>query len=218
MVDAENITSSLALDDISSPPTSSSEHTSNGSKASTPDTEHEDIPPTAPPNMEEEIVFRPYAIEEPEDEAIADMQPPELACLPDNLERWQRDLVGYIDDMGNIHSSFPLERSHHGSLRGQKRKTGNAASTSGYRAAHSQLKHPRSGDQFLSAQNPGLSPKRRRRRSKLPGDTTQPSQLASLYDFRDPRADESSGSEMRSSDESADSSPENAVTDDMDID
>lgn len=196
-------------------------NSSTDSEPPTPGTEHGDtFTPDSSPEMEKERVFRPYAIEEPDDEPTPDMQPLKLPCLPDNLERWQRDLVDYVDDERDVRPRNTLDGSYSGQTRGQKRKPGNAASAgypNAFQVPHSK-QSSRHCDSLLSVPGPGASPKRRRRRSKLPGDTCRPSQMSSMYDFRDPRPEDSSDSEMRSSDESAESSPEYAATDDMELD
>ncbi|KAJ5220343.1 hypothetical protein N7468_009547 [Penicillium chermesinum] len=213
-IDPGPIGQSADLNDLSETSSSSSGDHSNGSEPSTPATEQESIASSLPPDMEEERLFRPYAIEEPEDpEDPPPVGPLLLPCLPDNFERWQRDLVDDMDDMGNVCTRSGLDILYVGHARGQKRKPGSASNVIHPCSSFPHVKQSRSGDQLLSASQFGLSPKRRRRRSRLQGDTIQPS----LYDFRE-TLEESSGSEMRSSDESAESSPESALTDDMDID
>ncbi|KAJ5692494.1 hypothetical protein N7462_001917 [Penicillium macrosclerotiorum] len=161
-------------------------------------------------------VIRPYAIEEPDDEPVPPVQRLELPCLPDCLERWQRDLLDRMNDLNDDAAKSHSSKLRASPKRGQKRKPGNLTSSSSYTWPHRFKSNARLEDPALSI--PGLSPKRQRRRSKIVGDAARADQSPSLNDFREPRSNGSSSSDLPSTASSAAMSNDSALTDEMDID
>ncbi|KAJ5153104.1 uncharacterized protein N7482_009582 [Penicillium canariense] len=193
---------------------SSSHHSQNGSAPSTPGPEDllDQISDTT-----EVKVLRPYAIEEPDDEPVPAVQRRGLPCLPDCFERWQRDMVVGMDDMADKVVTSPGVKLSPTPKRGQKRKPPGSAG-----AGHSHMGSNRSKSGTRLDDNaapvPGISPKRRRRRSKPSGNALKISHPVSLNDFRETRANESSSSDLQSSGSSVDTANESALADEMDID
>lgn len=164
-------------------------------------------------------VFQPYAIEEPGDEPESAVQKRELPCLPDYFERWQRELVDYMDDLGYQSNKTANLKLHQSQRRGQKRKSTNPTSGGSMHSSQSHRSKSKTGIIETPLHVPGLSPKRRRRRSKLPGDTAKGISPVTLHDFREERSDGSLSSDLRSTGaSSAESTNESAVADEMDID
>ena len=201
--------------------TDSSENSPNGSRPTTP--KASPIPNVVPESINGNI-YHPYAIEEPPDDDDGDeklsssVRRLELPCLPDSFERWQRDLVDYMDGLGDGTSKSLAARPYEGQARGQKRKSANTAGVGQNCAPQfpfSKLKS-RTGEPPFPV--PGLTTKRLRRRSKLPGDAIKPAPRTSLHDFREAEPNRSSSSEMGSTDSSTDTVDESAVVDEMEID
>lgn len=197
--------------------TDSSSHSVNDSGPSTPTHEN---PPENMSDISEVKVLRPYAIEEPDD----DPEPPvqrrlALPCLPDYFEIWQRELIDRIDDMDHADGKAVTKSSAKLSpvpKRGQKRKPiGVASAGDSYTAIPGSKCRAKLDDSALSLC--GLSPKRRRRRSKAQEERPKDPHSTSLHDFRDPRVNQSSSSDWQSS-SSADTADDSALVDEMDID
>lgn len=181
------------------------EHSLNDSGPSTPT--HEDLPDGQSTGSIHGSIFRPYAIEEPDDEPAPTLRRPELPCLPDSFEHWQRELVKSIHDLGNEHIKARHFKVSQSQGRGLKRKSTDAQ----YSTSCQSKSKTRTDDTPLHV--PGLSSKRLRRRSRLPGD------ILSLHDFREVRGDESSSSDWDSTGTSSpDSIDEFAIPDEMNID
>lgn len=201
------------------PPTDGSCHSLNGSGPSTPT--HEDVPSTGADLEGAKVeIFQPYDVEEPDDEpgSIA-AQRPELPCLPDSFERWQRDLTEYVDGMGQSSDKQFSVKMASGQRRGQKRKSPNISGSGHVRSSSSPRPKSKTMSDEQRAPVPGLGPKRRRRRSKLPEDASKATRTASLYDFREAGSTGSSSSDLHSTDASSAETPnESTLADDMDID
>jgi hypothetical protein len=194
--------------------TDSSSHSVNDSGPSTPT--HENLPENMSYTAEIRPL-RPYAIEEPDDEPAYDPEPVmqwrQLPCLPDCFERWQRELIDRIDDMDDKFVTSPSAKPSPSPKRGQKRKLIGAGDFP--MGSHRSKSKAKLDDPALPIN--GLSPKRRRRRSKIPEDNAKHPHTVSLHDFRDTRVNESSSSDFLSS-SSIDTANESALVDEMDID
>ncbi|KAJ5377609.1 uncharacterized protein N7496_005018 [Penicillium cataractarum] len=197
--------------------TDSSSHSVNVSGPTTPT--HENLPENMS-GMSKIKALQPYAIEEPDD----DPEPPvqrrlELPCLPDYFEVWQRELIDRIDDMDDADDKAVTKSSAKLSpipKRGQKRKPLGAASAADYHTGSYRSKsRAKLDDPALPIC--GMSPKRRRRRSKVPEESPKSPHPISLHDFRDTRVNQSSSSDLLSS-SSTDSVDDSALVDEMDID
>lgn len=197
--------------------TDSSSHSVHDSGPSTPT--HENLPENMS-DIPEVKALQPYAIEEPDDDPEPPMQRRlELPCLPDYFEIWQRELIDRIDDMDDTDdkavnkSSAKLPQMP---KRGQKRKPiGAAGAGDSYTGFHRSKSRVRLDDPALPLC--GLSPKRRRRRSKLPEESPKNPHPISLHEFRDTEVNQSSSSDLPSS-SSADTVDDSDLVDEMDID
>lgn len=162
--------------------------------------------------------YRPYAVEEPDDEPDSSMPERKLPCLPDYFERWQRELVDSMDDLDRCDRNpgvkvSPLQK------RGQKRKPASFVSSGNPHSFQSYQSKSSTRSDEASLSGPGLSPKRRRRRSKTLGDAPKSGRTVSLHDFREARFNGSSSSDLPSTNaSSADTINESAFVDEMDID
>lgn len=167
-------------------------------------------------NAASNVTVKPYAIEEPDDDPAPVVQK-ELPCLPDNFERWQRELADYMKDLDSAPDSA-ADSSHacaHPSSpkRGKKRKPPSTGHL------HPLNCHPfGSRSRPQETQSTGLCPKRRRRRSKHPKEDRP----VSLHDFRETReaqSSNSSSSDLRSTDmSSTETMNDTPMSDEMDID
>lgn len=159
-------------------------------------------------------VITPYAIEEPDDDDSAVQL--EWPCLPDNFERWQRDLVDYMHRL----DYDPSPEAPPKQARGQKRKSGISAGIGHHHPLQSSSPCPTTRSDTAQSMASGLGPKRRRRRRKLPPEDAKAARSAcSLNHFRERQSSGSSSSEMRSTDtSSAETMNESATADAMDID
>lgn len=172
--------------------------------------------PIDPPSP---LILQPYAVEEPDDEPGPVDSGPELPSLPDYFERWQRELK---DSVHNLESEPEHEQNRTTgaprlfctSRRGEKRKVAQPVGAAHCPTLSSKAKR-RLNEHPISV--PGLSPKRKRRRSKLAGDAEKPN-TTSLFDFRETQANDSSSSEQPTTDASVDTMNENYAADEMDID
>lgn len=201
--------------DVADDPADGSGHSLNDSGPSTPiydDEGDEDIDTTSP------LILRPYAIEEPSDESISADPRPELPSLPDYFERWQRELKDSVNDLGSEpNSSTYSARLSSTQRRGQKRKVAQPAGANHHPPTSS---IPSRNEHRLNEPGiavPGLSPKRRRRRSRIAGDAGKFTRTASLDEFRETQASDSSSSDQPMTDNSVDTT-ETTLTDEMDID
>ncbi|KAJ5115892.1 hypothetical protein N7456_000240 [Penicillium angulare] len=160
--------------------------------------------------------YQPYDIEEPDEDVDATVRRLDLR-LPDSFERWQRDLADHVDDGTSAHA--PLAKQVSSPRRGQKRKSTSAPAGAGHCSTSPSSYRAKPGsldDDALPV--PGLNSKRRRRRTKLVDDSAKMAPVVSLHDFRDPEMNESSSSDVWSTDESADTMHDYTATDDMDLD
>lgn len=166
-------------------------------------------------------IYRPYDIEEPDDDAAPGIQGLEIPSLPDYFERWQRDFANDIDGTQSDPSEYATSQLHVDSKRGQKRKPTSSAGLDYGSASPWQCSRPgiRPRDEGVSSRCRPAQ-KRRRRRSRLGNDPMKAAPVQSLYEFRDTQLNESSSSDYWSTetDGSADSMQDSATTDDMDID
>lgn len=198
--------------------TDSSSHSVNDSGPSTPT--HED-PPENMSYTTEIQPLRPYAIEEPDDEPDDHPEPllqprRTLPCLPDCFERWQRELIDRIDDMDNKSVTSTSAKLSPSPKRGQKRKLIGAVGAGDFHIGpHRSKSKAKLDDPALRINS--LSPKRRRRRSKILDDNAKHPHTVSLHDFRETQVKESSSSDFLSS-SSIDTANESALVDEMDID
>lgn len=194
--------------------TDSSSHSVSDSGPSTPT--HENLPENMAYTAEIEPL-RPYAIEEPDDDPGDDPEPVmqwrQLPCLPDCFERWQRELIDRIDDMDDKSVKIPSTKLSPSPKRGHKRKLIGIGDV--HMGSHRSKSKAKLDDPGLLIN--GLSPKRRRRRSKIPEDNAKHPHTVSLHDFRETRVNESSSSDLLSS-SSIDTANESALVDEMDID
>ena len=159
-------------------------------------------------------VFHPYAIEEPDDEQDSPSDKPEPPRLPDYFETWQRDLADHMDDLGCESDLSSGANTSNGCTRGQKRKPGSQGGALHHHSSKSKIKSTET-----QVSGPGISPKRRRRRSRNPGDAAKKGHPVSFHDFREAQRSGSSSSELRSTDESSpEAMNESAITDEMEID
>ncbi|KAJ5725893.1 uncharacterized protein N7483_007250 [Penicillium malachiteum] len=196
--------------------TDSSGYSLNGSDPPTP-TDNNLTMSSETPHVK---TYRPYDIEEPDEDLNVAAQRVELLSLPDDLERWQRDLMHSMDDSGNERTEdlnpnplFDLQQ------RGHKRRNPSflAAEHESRYQNHRPMPQVKSGDRPASA--PGSSPKQRQKRNKVIDESTQVTPMLSLYDFRDTQVSSSSSSDLPSPDDSADCMQEEfAITDEMDMD
>lgn len=195
------------LDDAGWVPTDASEHSVNDSGPPTPTHEHVSTE-----------VFYPYAVEEPEDQPDPGIHRLDFPSLPDSLERWQRDLVDHMDELGcNSDTSTGATLSTSES-RGRKRKSANAAGGVPRHASPGHQAKSKARQREPPSSAPGLGPKRRRRRVKQPGDSAKPGPPISLHDFREVHTNESSSSDRQSTDSSGADTGNEAMPDSMDID
>lgn len=205
------------IHDTSDAPTEGSGYSLNGSGPPTPMT---DDPPKMAPEESDIKIYLPYDIEEPDDDIDTTARRLDLPYLPDTFERWQRDLVDCVDSVDDSTPTHaPTNRHFVNPRRGQKRKSAIAPAGSGYHSGpplHRSKSNIKPGEEAVPA--PSLSPKRRRRRSKLTDDSTKVTQVVSLHDFRDTEINESSSSDLWSTDASADTTHDFAVTDEMNLD
>ncbi|KAJ6114671.1 hypothetical protein N7486_000449 [Penicillium sp. IBT 16267x] len=204
---------SAAAHDIFDAPTDYSEHSLNGPAPSTP-VAADNL--NMAPDMLNFKVYHPYDIEEPDDEPDA-IQRLELPCLPDYFERWQRELLEYMNGLGNDLSNQIISRPLTAPKRGQKRKTSSMPGA-GYHSPHSHCSTFKAGSGEEPVSVPGLCSKRRRRRSKVPDDSMKAGHTVSLYEYRDDGGNGSSSPDPWSTDSSAETMHESAIADDMDID
>lgn len=202
----------FSTDNIADVKTDGSGCSFNDSGPSTPVHEH-----TSSRATEEDHgkAVQPYDIEEPDDEPEPAVQRLELPRLPDNFERWQRELVDYMDGLGSQSNKASISKLHASQKRGQKRKSTVPMSSGNQHSSQSHRSKSRTRINESALHVPGLSSKRRRRRSELPGETARNARPVSLDDFREARRDGSSSSTGASSAETVD---ESAVADEMDID
>lgn len=209
-----------ASDNPADAQTDSSVHSLNDSGPSTPVHETAPIQSTDKPRT---IVYQPYAIEEPDDEPEPASQKRELPCLPDYFECWQRELVDSMHDLGSrankAVAAAAAAKLHQNQRRGQKRKPANSNGGGNLHNSQSHRSKSKTRAEEAPLHVPGLGPKRRRRRSKLPGDAAGNGRPVSLHDFRESRSGESSSSEPHSTGASStDTINETAIADEMDID
>lgn len=198
--------------------TDGSGHSLNDSEPSTP--VHE-TPFSQFTDKTQTNIYRPYAIEEPDDEADPVVQKRVLPCLPDYFERWQRELVDSMHDLGSRANKAVavVAKLHQNQRRGQKRKSANANGAGNMHNSQPHRSESKTRIEEAPLHVPGLGPKRRRRRSKLPGDAAGNGRPVSLHDFRETHSDGSSSSEPHSTGASStDTVNESAVADEMDID
>lgn len=187
------------------------EDSPNESGPSTPT--HEHLPSGQTTDSIHGTIFRPYAIEEPDDELAPTARRLELPCLPDYFEHWQRELMESIHDLGNERTKARHLKVSQSQGRGLKRKSTNSVITGDaqYSTSCQSKSKTRTDDTPLHV--PGLSSKRLRRRSRQPGD------IVSLHDIREARGDESSSSDLDSTGTSSpDTMDESAIAEEMDID
>jgi len=164
-------------------------------------------------------IFRPYDIEEPDDQPESIAQRPELPRLPDSFERWQRDLTDYMNGIGHSSDKEFTAKMPPAQRRGRKRKSPNISGSGHVQNSSSHRSCSRAMSDEQQAPVPGLGFKRRRRRSKLPSDAAKATRTASLYDFRETCSIGSSSSDPHSTDASSAGTPDEcALTDEMDID
>ncbi|KAL1968226.1 hypothetical protein VTN77DRAFT_2061 [Rasamsonia byssochlamydoides] len=116
-------------------------------------------------------VVRPYAIEEPDDDAeqtpTSTSTRPNTPRLLDSAEYWQTELVNSLRDLycdSDSNDSHPLARQK----RGRKRKTATASSP--YQNPHLTAPEMRLQDVDLRPDGSFASPKRMRRRSRRSGE------------------------------------------------
>lgn len=201
---------------VADDPADGSEHSLNDSGPSTPihdDEGDEDIDTTSP------LILRPYAIEEPSDESISAHPRPELPSLPDYFERWQRELKDSVNDLGSEpNRSTCNARLSSTPRRGQKRKVAQPAGAIHHPPTSSTPSKNKDRLNEPGITVPGLSPKRRRRRSRIAADAGKSTRTASLDEFRETQASDSSSSDQPMTDISVDTTPETNLTDEMDID
>ncbi|KAJ5918077.1 hypothetical protein N7454_010452 [Penicillium verhagenii] len=202
----------VTTDDASDSPTDYSGHSLNESGPSTPMTA--DCLDTAPeiPNIN---VYYPYDIEEPDDELDTAAQ---KLGLPDSFERWQRDLIEYMNDLGNSPPKRNIPRPLMGPMRGQKRKSGGMSGAGYHSSLHTQHSIPKAGPGEGPISVPGLCPKRRRRRSNPSGGFMKPLHSVNLDETHENGGDGSSSSDQWSTDSSSDTTHESSLADEMDID
>ncbi|KAJ6031103.1 hypothetical protein N7540_001835 [Penicillium herquei] len=198
--------------------TDSSGYSLNGSGPPTPT----DSNFTMEPETSHAKVYRPYDIEEPDDDLNVTTQRVELLSLPDDLERWQRDVMHCMpmDDSGHERTGDPNPNPLFGlQQRGHKRRNPSflvAEHESRYQD-YRPMPQVNSGNRPASA--PGSSPKQRQKRNKVTDELTQVTPMVSLYDFRDTQVRSSSSSDLSSADDSADFTQDKfAIADEMDID
>ena len=195
-----------------------SEHSLNDSSPPTPASTHEDISSQTPEIAEAEILY-PYAIEEPDDESHQVVHTLDQPSLPDYFERWQRDLIDHMDDLGCNSDTSDGATLSSGEARGQKRKSANPIASMHRHTSPSHRPKSTSGQSEPSLAAPGSSPKRRRRRVRQPGDSARASRPTSLNDFRDFRTSGSSSSDLQSTDvSSVETGNESVTADKMEID
>ncbi|KAJ5594183.1 uncharacterized protein N7459_000391 [Penicillium hispanicum] len=219
-LDASSITvrpseSPTWIDDAGYTSTDPSEHSVNDSGPPTPT--HRDASCQFPKTAAAEV-FYPYAVEEPDDEPDSSIRRLDLLSLPDSLERWQRDLVDRMDELGCNSDASTGARPSTSESRGRKRKSANAAGGVPRHASprHQSKSKTRQSEPPSSA--PGLGPKRRRRRVRQPGDSAKTGPPFSLHDFREVQTNESSGSDRQSTDSSGADTGNEPMADSMDLD
>ncbi|EAW21654.1 uncharacterized protein NFIA_068230 [Aspergillus fischeri NRRL 181] len=108
-------------------------------------------------------VVKPYAIEEPEDEAPSHVPRLAISPAPNDAESWQGELVDSMQDL-HCDSDHPDLRCRPSHKRGRKRKTptvGAGNSAPGRRQVYKAAPD-------IQYEGPSASPKRLRRRSRRP--------------------------------------------------
>ena len=184
-----------------------SEHSMDGSGHSTPT---HDIHPFE--DSDDIRVIKPYDIEEPDDELEISVPRVDLLCLPDRLERWQRDLTDYLNDLdyqpGGFNSNtIPLVRK-----RGQKRKPARNTLATQHGDPPFSQRHTSPETQY----EPHDHRPKKRRFSEFQKWHSQ--DIDSFGTFREDNANESSGSETASIDLGNDIMDDSPMADEMDID
>jgi hypothetical protein len=196
----------VPVDTAAVPTTEESEPSVDDSGPSTPTLDHDSLE-----ENDGNPVIQPYAIEEAEDESESYTSRLDLPCLPDQFERWQRDLSDCMNDL-----NYQADVQHHapGSpirKRGRKRKSAHVAASRKHSCPSFERKL--SSETQHSAHGEGT---KRRRCNTMP---EQFSSASSFDAFREANANESSSSETRSTDcsgiETLNNSPR---ADPMDID
>ena len=159
-------------------------------------------------------VFKPYAVEEPEEEEDAPKQRPPLHKLPAlmetpwaNIEYDQRELVHYMEDL-HCESDYSDCWLHGKPHRGKKRKpTRPSQQVSGEKAPNTW------------AGVSGFSPKKRRRSLQSAGDVDIEPLSSQMSESNGSVSSSSKNSDYPSSDTSSVDAPDGfAVPDQMDID
>ncbi|CAI7630155.1 unnamed protein product [Penicillium crustosum] len=173
-----------------------SEHSMDGSGPSTPT---HDIHPFE--DSDDIRVIKPYDIEEPDDELEIN-----------RLERWQRDLTDYLNDLdyqpGGFNSNtIPLVRK-----RGQKRKPARNTLATQHGDPPFSQRHTSPETQY----EPHDHRPKKRRFSEFQKWHSQ--DIDSFGTFREDNANESSGSETASIDLGNDIMDDSPMADEMDID
>ncbi|KAJ5520209.1 hypothetical protein N7463_000662 [Penicillium fimorum] len=195
--------------DATDPHLGESEHSTDDSAPSTPAQDRHPFDDS----IDNIRVLKPYDIEEPDDELESSVQRVERLCLPDRFERWQRDLTDYLDDMDDQPAGSNRNSIRSIRKRGQKRKP--AYNTPATQQCNLPFKQ-----RYASAETqPQVDehPPKRRRVSEPP--QLHPSSMDSFGDFREPSANESSGSETQSMDLSDNETGNNSpIADEMDLD
>lgn len=147
-------------------------------------------------------IIKPYAIEEPEDDDESETPTRNLLRLPDQFERWQRDLSEYMNDL-NYEADGQYAAPQAARKQGHKRKFTYAA---------------RQNRNSFGPNSPDTRPVNEESSKKRRSNANSPI-TDSFHAFRESNADESSCSEPRSADCSGIDTENNSPgVDYMDID
>jgi hypothetical protein len=204
---SRNFAEFAPFDAAAGPPTEESEQSVDDSGPSTPILDHDSLE-----DNDGICAIKPYAVEEAEDESESYTPRLDVPRLPDRFERWQRDLSDYMNDLNyqadgqHLASESPVRK------RGQKRKSADAVAPRQH--CYPLFEQKPSSETQHQAHDHGT---KRRRCNRLSRE--QLSSTNSFDAYRETNANESSGSETRSTDcsgiETLNNSP---MADPMDID
>jgi hypothetical protein len=156
-------------------------------------------------------VVKPYAIEEPEEEAPRHVPRLAISPAPNDADSWQGELVDSMQDL-HCDSDHPDLRRRPSHKRGRKRKTptfGAGNSAPGRRQLHEAAPD-------IQYEGPGASPKRLRRRSMRPKEGQKTLSPRSSTETDSPASLSLSPQSTDASGASPSTKP--TVSDEMDID
>ncbi|KAH1488625.1 hypothetical protein KXV92_003478 [Aspergillus fumigatus] len=158
-------------------------------------------------------VVKPYAIEEPEDEAPRHVPRLAISPAPNDAESWQGELVNSMQDL-HCDSDYPDLRCRPSHRRGRKRKTPTVGAGNSVPGGRRQVYE---AALYIQYEGPRASPKRLRRRSlRLKEDQRTPLSPRSPTETDSPASPSLSPQSTDASGASPSNKPN--ISDEMDID